>query len=203
MRDWWLRMVLVLQTPRPVFAALRDADDDEAAADRGEPVLLVILLAGMASVLSTSVAAHLMDDHDYDGLLVAIWVFLGGAVYGIAGYWILGAVLYGGMRALGSAGSYRRSRHLLAFAAAPIALSLILLPVKIAAFGSDMFHRGGSDAGAAGDAFASVELLFLAWSVALLVVGVRTVQGWPWGRAVGAVALAAVLPVGLSLAGGL
>jgi hypothetical protein len=203
MRDWWLRMVLVLQTPRPVFAALRDADDDEAAADRGEPVLLVILLAGMASVLSTSVAAHLMDDHDYDGLVVAIWVFLGGAIYGIAGYWILGAVLYGGMRVLGSAGSYRRSRHLLAFAAAPIALSLILLPVKIAAFGSDMFHRGGSDAGTAGDAFASVELLFLAWSVALLVVGVRTVQGWPWGRAVGAVALAAVLPVGLSLAGGL
>src|SRR3954451_13057835 len=164
MRDWWLRMVLVLQTPRPVFAALRDADDDEAAADRGEPVLLVILLAGMASVLSTSVAAHLMDDHDYDGLVVAIWVFLGGAIYGIAGYWILGAVLYGGMRVLGSAGSYRRSRHLLAFAAAPIALSLILLPVKIAAFGSDMFHRGGSDAGTAGDALASGEALLLRWA---------------------------------------
>jgi hypothetical protein len=200
-RDWWLRTVLVLQAPRPVFAALRD-DDPESQAERGEPVLLIILLAGTAAVLSTTAAAHLLDDPDYDGVLVAIWAFLGGGLYGIAGYWLLGAVLHGGVKALGSSGTYRRSRHVLAFAAVPLALSLILLPVKLALFGGDLFHRGGSDAGAAGEAFAVLQVVFTAWALGLLVVGVQAVHGWSWGRAAGAVALAAVLPVGISLAAG-
>ena len=63
---WWLRTVLVLQSPRAVFVALRD-DSPEAASNRAEPVLLIVLLAGIAFVLSTRTAAHLMDDHDYDG----------------------------------------------------------------------------------------------------------------------------------------
>ena len=35
MRDWWLRALLVLQRPRPVFVALRD-DSKESLADRAE-----------------------------------------------------------------------------------------------------------------------------------------------------------------------
>ena len=50
MRDWWLRTLLVLQRPRPVFVALRD-DTKESASDRSEPVLLIVLLAGIATVL--------------------------------------------------------------------------------------------------------------------------------------------------------
>ena len=52
MRDWWLRTLLVLQraAARVRRAARRLA---EAAADRAEPVLLIVLLAGIASVLST------------------------------------------------------------------------------------------------------------------------------------------------------
>jgi hypothetical protein len=199
MRAWWLRTVLVLQAPPAVFAALRD-DGEDAAANRSEPVLLIVLLSGMVYVLSTAAAAHLMDDHDYDASLVAVWTFLAGAIYGIVGYWVLGAVLYGGVKVLGSQGSYRRSRHVLAFAAVPFALSLVLLPVKVALFGADLFHRGGSDASAGGETFVALQLAFLAWAVALLVIGVRAVHGWTWSRAGAAVAAAAALPAALSLA---
>ena len=60
-REWFLRALLVLQAPRPVFAALRD-DSDESAHARQEPVLALIWLAGIAGVLATSVARTLLDD---------------------------------------------------------------------------------------------------------------------------------------------
>jgi hypothetical protein len=193
-RDWWLRVVLVLSSPRAVFSALRD-DSTQAASNRSEPVLLVVWLAGMASVLTTATAGHLMDDRDYDGLLVAVWTFLAGGLYGGFAYWAFGAALYGGTRALGSTGSYRRARHVLAYAVVPVALSLVLLPVKLAVFGADVFHRGGSDAGAGGVAFGVLTAGFLFWSIALVAIGVRTVNRWGWDRTAGAVALAVVLPL--------
>jgi hypothetical protein len=192
-REWWLRTVLVLQAPRAVFVALRD-DTPESAAQRSEPVLLIVWLAGMASVLSTSTAAHLMDDHEYDGLLVAVWTFLAGGLYGAFAYWAFGGALYGGVKALGSQGSYRRSRHVLAFAAVPIALSIVLWPVRLALWGDDVFRRGGDDGGAGGTAFGVLTLAFGIWALALLAIGVRAVHGWTWARAAGAIATAAVLP---------
>ena len=72
MRDWWLRTLLVLQRPRPVFVALRD-ESRESLSDRSEQVLLVVWLAGIAYALASPTASHLMDDSAYDGLLVAIW----------------------------------------------------------------------------------------------------------------------------------
>ena len=48
MRDWWLRALLVLQRPRPVFVALRD-ESKEAVSERAEPMLAIVLLAGIAS----------------------------------------------------------------------------------------------------------------------------------------------------------
>ena len=192
--EWWLRTALVLTAPRAVFVALRD-DAPETAAERSEQVLLVVWLAGMASVLSTATAGHLMDDRDYDALIVAVWTFIAGGLYGVVAYFVFGAFLHGGVRALGSVGSYRRTRQLLAFAAVPLALSLVLWPVKIALYGSDVFHRGGADSGAGSTVFEVLGLAFLLWTVALLVIGVRAVHGWTWGRAAGAVALAAVLPL--------
>ena len=198
-RDWWLRTLLVLQAPRPVFAALRD-DTPEAAADRAEPVLAIVLLAGIAAVLSTRTAAHLMDDNsDYDATIVAIWALIAGSLYGATAYWLLGGFLHRGAVALGSAGSYRRARHVLAFAAVPIAFSLVLLPVKLALYGADVFHRGGSDAGAGGKVFVALQLAFFAWAAALLLVGMRTVHGWSLARAGAAVVAAAALPAALSL----
>ena len=172
---------MVLVAPRPVFVALRADDADEVSA-RSEPVLLIVLLAGMAFVLSTRTAAHLLDDNDYDGLLVAVWTFLAGSLYGCVAFWGLGALLYGSVTALGSQGTYRRSRHVLAFAAVPVALSLALWPFKLGIYGSDLFHRGGADAGAGGKVLEVLGFAFAAWSLALLVVGVRAVHGWTWPR---------------------
>jgi hypothetical protein len=195
--DWWIRTGLVLSSPRAVFAALRD-DSDQAASDRAEPVLLVILLAGMAAVLATPDVGRLLDDPNVDdSLVVAVTVFLGGGLYGGFLYWVLGAGLYGGLVALGSHGSYRRARHLLAFAAVPVALSLALLPVKLALYGDDLFHRGGSDSGAGGAVFALLSGAFLAWTIALLVIGVRVLHGWTWARAAAGVAIAVGLQVAI------
>jgi hypothetical protein len=199
MRDWWLRTLLVLQRPRPVFVALRETSSDSLA-DRSEPVLAIILLAGIAGVLSTSTASHLLDDNDYDTVNLLIWTFISGGIYGTAAYWILGALLQGGSRALGSQGTYRRSRHVLAFAAVPIALSLVVWPVRLALYGEDVFRRGGRDSGGGAHVFTALTVGFALWAVALLVVGVRSVLVWTWSRAAGACALGVARPIAIGLA---
>ncbi len=92
MRDWWLRVLLVLQRPRAVFVALRDTDPDSLA-DRSEPVLAIVILAGMATVLSTATAGRLLDDGTYDGLLIAVWTFVAGGIYGAIAYFVIGGLL--------------------------------------------------------------------------------------------------------------
>lgn len=198
-RAWLARALLVLLDPRPVFAALRD-DSEDAARARQEPVMAIVGLAGIASVLWTSVAGRLLDDPALDGLVVAVWAFIGGAIYGLLGYFAVGAALYLGLRAAGSLGSYRRARHLLAFACAPLALSLVLWPARLAVYGGDVFRAGGSDSGAGNVVFAVVELGFVAWALALLVVGTRTLHGWGWPRTLEGVALALAIPVLAGLA---
>jgi hypothetical protein len=183
MREWWLRTVLVLFSPRAVFVALRK-DEPEEWSLRSEPVLLITILAGIVFVLSTKTAAHLEDDnHDYDGAIVAVWTFFAGSLFGGFGYWLLGMLLYIPATALGSQGSFRRTRHVLAFASVPIALAILLVPVKLALYGGDLFHRGGSDAGGGERVFEVIGLALLAWSGCLLLVGVQAVHGWGWGRA--------------------
>jgi hypothetical protein len=192
-RAWWLRSLLVLQAPRPVFAALRD-DSDESAGARQEPVTALVFLAGIAGILSSGVGGELLDDQDFDRLLVPFWVVFAGAAQGFGTYWIGGGLLQLVLRGLGASGTYRRSRHLLAFAAAPLALSLFLLwPLRLAIFGSDLFREGGEDTGAANAVFEVGAAAFAAWALGLLVVGVRVVHGWSWGRAVGACALAGLV----------
>lgn len=198
MRDWWLRTLLVLQRPRPVFVALRD-DSDESLADRSEPILLIVILVGMAVALSSSTASHLMDDSNYDGLVTAIWAFAVGGINGAVGYFVFGALLHGSSRSLGSQGAYRRSRQVLAFAAVPLALSLVLWPARLALYGDAVFRTGGSDAGTGDRVFNLLTLAFAAWAVVLLVIGVRAVHGWTWRRSAAACGIAAVLPVVLWL----
>jgi hypothetical protein len=163
-------------------------------------VLAIVLLAGIAAVLASSVAGRLMDDSSYDGLLVAVWAFIAGGLYGMFGYYAFGALLHGSAKALGSQGTYRRARHVVAFAAVPIALSLVVWPVKLAVYGESLFRTGGSDHGAGVRVFDGLELVFLLWAAALLVVGVRAVHGWTWARAAAAsgLVLAAAVFVGLT-----
>jgi hypothetical protein len=191
-RVWLARALLVLVDPRPVFAALRD-DSEDAARARQEPILAIVGLAGIASILWTSVAGQVMDDPAFDGLVVAVWAFLGGAFYGLFTYFAVGAALYGGLRAAGSLGSYRRARHLLAFACAPLALSLVLWPVRLAVYGGDVFRTGGSDHGAGNAVFVLLELGFVAWALALLVVGTRALHAWTWPRTLEGVGLAVLI----------
>jgi hypothetical protein len=201
-KAWLLRTLLVLESPRSVFAALRD-DSDEAADARQDPVGAIVWLAGIAGVLATSFASTLMDNPERDWLVVAVWAFLGGGLYGFGLYLVVGKVLHVAQRRLGSRGSFRRARHVLAYAAAPIALALVLYwPVRIAVYGADVFRTGGPDGGTAGNVLAWLFYAFVAWAVALLLVGVRTVHGWSWARASAGVGLAAVITAALALVAG-
>jgi len=172
-RVWLRRAVTVLAAPGEVFAGLRD-DSDVAARARSEAVLALVLLSGIASVLWTPTYGRLLDDVANDGLNVAVIAFIGGGIYGTAVYYLGGLVLQWLTRVVGGV-TYRQTRQLLAFASAPIALSLFVVwPVRLAVYGEDVFRSGGSDHGAGNAAFMVVELAFVAWALALLAVGLRT-----------------------------
>jgi hypothetical protein len=174
-RLWLRRAVLVLLRPREVLAGLRD-DAEPAARARSEAVLALVLLSGIAGVLWTPVAGTVLNDVTLDWLDVAIWAFLGGGLYGCAIYLAGGLVLYGLTRLVGGV-TYRQARHLLAFASAPVALSLLLVwPLRIAVYGEDAFRSGGSDRGTGNLLFVGFELVFVAWALALLAVGFRALQ---------------------------
>jgi hypothetical protein len=199
-RAWWLRSLLVLQAPSPVFAALRD-DSETAAGARQEPATALAFLAGIAAILASGVAGGLLDEPGFDRVAVPFWILFAGAAQALAAYWIGGGVLHLTLKGLGAAGTYRRARHLLAFAAAPLALSLVLLwPLRLAIFGSDLFRDGGDDAGAGAAVFELGEALFAVWALVLLALGVRVVHGWSWGRSVAACALAALVLVTAAVA---
>ena len=80
-----------VQSPSIAFAALRDSSE-EAFEARQEPVLALVLLAGFAGVLSTALAGRALDDSTFGGSVFAVlsWAFLGGAVYGLVGFWLGG-----------------------------------------------------------------------------------------------------------------
>jgi hypothetical protein len=192
-RAWWLRTLLVLQAPQSVFAALRD-DSNAAAGARQEPVTAVAFLAGIAAVLASGVGGHLLDDPDFDRLLVPFWIVFAGGAQAFAGYWLGGGVLHLVLRGLGASGTYRRTRHLLAYAAAPLALTLFLLwPVRLAAFGGDLFREGGDDTATGDAAFEIGEAVSGAWALVLLALGLRVTNDWSWSRALGACALAGLV----------
>ena len=118
-------------------------------------------------------------------------VFLTGALYGAFAYWIGGAFLYVGLRGAGSQGSYRRARHILAFAAVPTVLGLVLVwPARLLVYGSDSFRSGGEDDGIGPLLFDLAEGAFVVWSLALLVYGIAVVERWRVLRGCVAVALA-------------
>ena len=204
-REWWLRLLAVLVRPRLVFLALRN-DDDEDLEARQEPILVIILLAGIAAVLLAPAWGSLYDEAlqrgtQLDGLDLALLTFVTGCLTGVVGYYLVGGALYLGARGMGSLGSWRLARHVLAFACVPLALSvLVLLPVGLAAFGDDIFRDGGSDSGLGGDVFLACQLVFVAWSLALLLDGVRITYDWSWPRAAGALGLlGAILALLLAL----
>lgn len=204
-RDWWLRTLAVLQSPKAVFAWLRDESDQQAEA-RQEPVLALVVLAGISGILSLDATGTLLDYPTNGNLpletaLVPVIVFIQGALYGAAAFWIGGGVVHLGLRGAGATGRYRQTRHLLAYAASPLVLSLLVVwPLKLALYGGDAFRTGGGDADGTGSAvFRALELGAVAWAALLLVIGIRTVHGWSVPRSIGALGLGAFVLLGLSL----
>jgi hypothetical protein len=190
-KRWWLRTLAIFQAPRPVFAALRDESPREVEA-RQEPILAIVVLAGIAAVLLAPETGKLLDESlvDESIAVLSVLVFLTGAVYGFAAYWIGGAILYLGLRGAGSQGSYRRARHILAFSAVPTVLGLVLVwPVRLLVYGTDSFRTGGDDTGVGPQLFDLAEGAFFLWSFALLIYGIAVVERWRLLRAGVAVAL--------------
>jgi Yip1 domain len=191
-KQWWLRTLAIFQSPRHVFAALRDESKADMEA-REEPVLALIVLAGIAAILLVPETGRLLDDPlaDDSGAVLAVLIFLTGAIYGIATYWLGGGLLYVGLRGAGSSGSYRRARHVLAFAAAPTILGLLLIwPLRLALYGTDSFRSGGEDSGTLPFLFDLAGAGFALWALGLVIYGISVVEQWRLLRAGISVALA-------------
>jgi len=192
-RAWWRRVPQVLTAPRPVFGALAETDDIDVDA-RAEPVLLIVILAGMASIILTPAWGQVMDDGTVDGLVLVVLTFVGGLFYGAAGYFLLGLALWLGAKGVGVEAPFKIARQLVAFAAVPVALStVVVVPLIVFWFGWDWFRTTGSDTGAARDVVVAIGLAFMAWSVALVALGLRVTFRLPWRGVVGALLLAGVM----------
>jgi Yip1-like protein len=192
-REWWRRVPRVVTAPRTVFAALAETDDTDVDA-RSEPVLAITILAGMACILLTPAWGTVMDDPTVDALVLVVVTFIGGLFYGAAGYFLLGLALWLGARAVGVDPPFKIARQIVAFAALPLALALVVLVPAIAiGFGSDWFRTGGSDEGTGRVVVTALGLAFVAWSTVLVALGLRTTLRLPWRGVAGALLLAGVL----------
>jgi Yip1-like protein len=147
-----------------MFARLRRDSPDEAV-ERSD------LVAGLAFAAGVAVALGAGGDElrELDALESAVWIFITGLAVGFALYWIVGWALAFVVRRLGGVGPTRRVRHVLAFSFAPFVLALAVWLI-----------------------WPPLLLALAAWSLALVVVGLREVYGWSAVRAGGAVALAVV-----------
>lgn len=192
-REWWRRVPRVVTAPRTVFAALAETDDTDVDA-RSEPVLAITILAGMACILLTPAWGTVMDDPTVDALVLVVVTFIGGLFYGAAGYFLLGLALWLGARAVGVDSPFKIARQIVAFAALPLALALVVLVPAIAiGFGNDWFRTGGSDEGTGRVVVTALGLAFVAWSTVLVALGLRTTLRLPWRGVAGALLLAGVL----------
>jgi hypothetical protein len=96
--------------------------------------------------------------------------------------------VWDGLRGAGSERSFAQSRHLVAFAAVPIAVAFAPLALVVAfGYGLDFFRDGTGSA-----TVLAVGLPFVAWAAALVVAGLRITFQLAWLGVATAGALAAV-----------
>ena len=99
-RAWWRLVPRVLTRPTEVFIALRNDDEIDVDA-RSEPILAIVIVAGMAAMLLTPAWGTLLDEESLDWLVLAVVTFIGGLFYGASGYFLLGLVVWLGARGVG------------------------------------------------------------------------------------------------------
>jgi len=192
-RAWWRLVPRVLTRPTEVFIALREDDETDVDA-RSEPILAIVIVAGMAAMLLTPAWGRLLDEESLDWIVLAVVTFIGGLLYGAFGYFLLGFVVWLGARGVGVDTPARPARQVVAFAALPFALSiLVAVPAIVFAFGTDWFRTGGVDDGAGRALVVALGLALALWSLGLLALGLRTTFELPWRGVVGAMALAGVI----------
>jgi len=193
-RGWWSRLPRLLYAPAGVFAELRD-ESREAADARQEPLVALAMLAGIAMFLGLVALEPPYNRYQFDfsSFNLTLETILGGSLVALSNFWLGGALVYLGARGLGATSGYRLARHIVGLATTPFVLVLALaVPVRLGLYGTDLFKATGSDSGAGGDVFVALDALALAWTLLLVVIGIRETQRWPWGRAAAAFGIAAL-----------
>ena len=179
---------------REVFVALRD--DDEVDVDaRSEPILAIVIVAGMAGILLTPAWGTLLDDESLDWIVLAVVTFIGGLFYGAAGYFLLGLVVWLGARGVGLETRGRQG----AAARRVRGASVRALDRRHGARDPARVRHGLVQDGRIGRRHRACRrrlasgLALALWSLGLLALGLRTTFELPWRGVVGALALAAVI----------
>ncbi|HST25230.1 MAG TPA: YIP1 family protein [Gaiellaceae bacterium] len=196
-REWWARLPRLLYAPAGVFAEVRD-ESREAADARQEPLVAVTFLAGIAMFIGLVALEppFKSTDIDFSTFNLALETILGGALVALSNFWLGGTLVYLGARGLGAFSGYRLARHIAGFATAPFILLLVTtVPVRLALYGTDVFKAEGRDSGAGGDVFIAIDAVMLVWTLALVLIGLRTTQQWSWGRAAAALGVALLFAI--------
>ena len=147
-RRWWRLVPRILTRPTEVFVALRDDEDVDVDA-RSEPILAIVIVAGMAGILLTPAWATLIDDGvarlDRDRRRSPSSA--GCSTERRATSCSASSCGWARVRSVSRLAS-RTARQVVGFAALPFALSFVVtVPAVLVAFGYDWFHTGGSDDG--------------------------------------------------------
>ena len=195
-REWWARLPRLLYAPAEVFAELRD-ESVEAADARQEPLVALGFLAGIGIFFASFALEQPYDRYrELSALSLTVETIVGGALVGLSLFWVGGAIVYLGTRGLGALSGYRLARHIVGLAGAPFILVLVFaVPVRVGLYGFDLFRAGGSDGGAGADVFIAVDALAAAWTLALVLIGIRTTQRWSWRRSAAAFGVGALFAI--------
>ena len=188
-----------LTRPTEVFVALRD--DEEVDVDaRSEPILAVVIVAGMAGILLTPAWATLIDEESLDWIVIAVITSSAGCSTERRATSCLAGRVAGRARGRPRDSPSRTARQVVGFAALPFALTFVVtVPAVLVAFGYDWFRTGGSDDGTGRMVVLSIAIALALWSLGLPAFGLRMIFQLPGRGVAGALALAAVIIAGFAV----
>ena len=164
--------------------ALRD-DSDEAAEARQEPVLAIVLLAGFAGVLSTSLAGRLLDNPDSAARPFACWLWGFSAAPSTGRHLLAGRADGSRLASRASAGRAPTGRRAMSSASPPRRSRSRCFSSGRSGSRStadDLFRNGRLDTGVGDKIFEGLVVVAFVWTLALVFVGARTVSGLSWPR---------------------